>query len=363
MEDIVLSPVQEQRILDLWNEDLLAPPSLKEIVVALFGEGHDGRSLEARAIKKFLASRNIQAQTTKLPPTEKIELSEAHKEYIKNNVSTMTSIEMARILFANNSLNNFNGETRVVNEFIKSFNPIVVFNQQEEDDVPSGKYQAPETLDEVIKRVSIFLNFLPDRSKITASQRKNLDMLIGYLHTYRFIAQMNCFDKQSDRKLCEDAFIRATYDKPDLLQEEIDQYIEYANQVVNGSKVQRRKEKLESVLEEITGNDPDTIKISMSLVEAIGKASTEFHQCKQREQKLLDDLKQKRSVRLSKQLQDNASILNLVQLWKEEEGRTALLKHAEKEQKAIAEEVENLSTMAEVKARIFGLVKNEIKYE
>jgi len=57
-------------------------------------------------------------------------------------------------------------------------------------------------------------------------------MLINYLHTYRFIRQMNSFDKAEDRNSCEDAFVRYTYDKPDLTQEEIDQYIELANSTV-----------------------------------------------------------------------------------------------------------------------------------
>jgi hypothetical protein len=186
--------------------------------------------------------------------------------------------------------------------------------------------------------------------------------LIGYLHTYRFIAQMNNYISKNDRTLAEDAFIRATHDKPDLEQQDIDQYIEYANQVVNGFKVQRRSEQLSQQLENITTSNDESLKISMSLVEAIGKASTEYHQCLGRQQKLLDDLREKRSARMSKKMQENASILNLIDAWKQEETRLELMAHAEREQAAISAEVDKLSSMSELKARIMGLTKDEIRY-
>ena len=100
----------------------------------------------------------------------------------------------------------------------------------------------------------------------------------------------------------------------------------------------------------------------MGLVEAIGKASTEYDQCIKRQQKLLDDLKEKRSTRLSKQIKENASILNLVQEWRNEEQRIKMIKLGELEQQAVAKEVEKLSTMSEIKARILGLNKDAILY-
>jgi hypothetical protein len=102
------------------------------------------------------------------------------------------------------------------------------------------------------------------------------------------------------------------------------------------------------------------MKVSMGLVEAIGKAGTEYDQCLKRCNDLLDDLKEKRSTRLSKQIKENASILNLVQMWRDEEQRIKLLKLGELEQRAISNEVEKISDMSEIKARILGLSKEDI---
>jgi hypothetical protein len=266
----------------------------------------------------------------------------------------MNALEMGKIIFANTNLTNNHVETRTINEFIKTLDDVEVYNQTQVDDTPSGDYNPPMTFDQTLKRVNDYITPKIDRNKITPQQKKNIETLMSYLRTYRFVRQMNDYDSISDRKLCEDDFIRNTFDKPDLSQEEIAQYIELANQVVQGYKIQRRSERLQQELDEVSGEDAETRKYSMGLVEAIGKASTEYHQCISRQEKLLSNLTQKRSRRLDKQISDTASVLNLVQMWKSEEGRAELLQHAEKEQEANRNEVERLSSLPDIKARLFG---------
>ena len=101
-------------------------------------------------------------------------------------------------------------------------------------------------------------------------------------------------------------------------------------------------------------------KVPMSLVEASNTARSEYNQCVARQQKLLNDLKVKRSDRLSKQIKQNASILNLVQMWKEEESRKKLLEMAEARKKTLKKEVGKLATLDDVKARIMGITEDEV---
>ena len=162
----------------------------------------------------------------------------------------------------------------------------------------------------------------------------------------------------TDRELYESSFIRYTYNKDDLTQEEVDQYIVLSSEVVIAANIQRRKEHLTRLLDNVV-EDSDG-RASMSLVEAIGKTETEYNQSVNRQQKLLGDLKEKRSDRLKTQIKENASILNLVRLWKEEESRKNLLHLAEIRKKTVDDEVQKLSDMDEVKARILGLGEDEI---
>ena len=67
----------------------------------------------------------------------------------------------------------------------------------------------------------------------------------------------------------------------------------------------------------------------------------------------------KRHVRLSKQIKENASILNLVEMWKEEETRIKMINMAEKRKTLIKKEVDQLTTMDEIKCKILGLSLDE----
>ena len=114
---------------------------------------------------------------------------------------------------------------------------------------------------------------------------------------------------------------------------------------------------MQRLLDEVADGDQ---RIAMSLVEAINTAQNEYHQSVNRQQKLLESLKEKRSDRLKNQLKENASILNLVEMWKDEESRVKMLKLAELRKQSIKDEVENLSGMDEIKARIMGISEDEV---
>ena len=177
------------------------------------------------------------------------------------------------------------------------------------------------------------------------------------MNTYRFNHQINTYQAETDRELFESSFIRYTYDKSDLTQEEVDQYIVLSSEVVIAANIQRRKEHLTAMLDAIV-EDSDG-RASMSLVEVIGKVETEYNQSVKRQQQLLGDLKEKRSDRLSKQVKENASILNLVQMWKEEESRKKMIHLAELRKQKVDEEIQKLSSMDEIKCRIMGLSEDE----
>jgi hypothetical protein len=353
-----LTEEQEQTILNEWNSRPDSPPSLLELINLAFPDQNlDGRTKEGRAVKEFLASREIKARAShEYQPKEKIELSEEDKTFTKNNVEFMSSVEISRIIFKNPELTNLNQEARVVADFIKSLDEDRVFENPNE--VPSEEYKPPKTFDKTLYRVNKYTNNSINKSKITSKNKKDINALINYLNTYRFSYQINTYTTSTDRELFESSFIRYTYDKSDLSQEEVDQYIVLSSEVVIAASIQRRKEHLTQLLDNIV-EDTDG-RASMSLVEAIGKTETEYNQSVNRQSKLLDSLKEKRSDKLKKQIKENASVLNLVRLWKEEESRQKLLQLAELRRKAVSDEVKKLADIDEVKARILGLDEDSI---
>tara|TARA_B100000508_G_C11450510_1_gene273763 strand:- start:344 stop:1468 length:1125 start_codon:yes stop_codon:yes gene_type:complete len=357
---------KQQLLLAEWESRPNNPPSLKESVQIAFPDieekFQDGRSKYGKCVKAFLASQDMKAKPShEYQGRDDVSLSDEMKEYINNNGHAMNDLDVAKIIFDDNTLTNLHKETRLVSEYRQSQGiEQSLLTPAQTNDVPNQvEYKPPRTINLIISRINKYVLDGINKDKLTARQRKEIESLIGYLHTYRFLHQINGYDSQVDRDLFESSFIRYTYDKADLTQEEVDQYIVLASEVVIASNIQRRVEHLQGLLDD-AANDTEGRRISMSLVEAIGKAQNDYHQSVGRQNKLLNDLKEKRSDRLKNQIKENASIINLVQLWKEEESRKKLIQLAELRKQIVKDEIKNISSMDEVKARILGISEDEI---
>ena len=353
-----LTDAQKGAVIHEWTSRAENPPSLQELIAAAGYEGKDGRTKEGKAVKAFLASRNIKALAAhEYQPKPEVTLTEEQKEYCRNYASTMRPHEINRVLFPDTT--HKSQECKAVIKYIEELKgEIELF--EEETNEQLNEYKAIRTFTQSFNLINKYIYPPINKDKITPKLKKDVECLIGYLNTYRFLHIINSFDGQTNRSLFESSFVRYTYDKNDLAQEEVDQYIVLSAEVVISSNIQRRVETLQRLLDEASSSgDGESTRISMSLVESINSAQTEYNQCVGRQQKLLSDLKQKRSDRLSKQIKENASILNLVQMWKEEESRKKLIKLAETRKLAIKDEIDNLSAMDDVKARIMGLTEDE----
>ena len=283
------------------------------------------------------------------------EITQEQKDFITNNASMMTAVDLARSLFNNYTLSNLSIESRSVEEYLDTLPKQVKAIQTEEE--LQGDYKPPKNQERAMVRVNKYVLDGIDKDKISAKQKKELTSLISYLHTYRFLHQIGTYADPVDRELFESSFIRYAYDKSDLTQEEVDQYIILATEVVISANIQRTIQTLQEQIDiEMTSGN----RIPMPLIEAVTSARTEYNQCVTRQQKLLNDLKIKRSERLSSLVKDHASILNLVQMWKDEDTRKEMIKMADMRREVLKTEIGRLSSMDDVKARIFGLTEEEV---
>ena len=358
-EILILTEEQQLKLLQEWNSRPNNPPSLAELVKLAFDRDDlDGRSKEGKAVKQFLASRQIKPKKShEYEAKGLLELTIEQKEYISNNCHTMTGLEMAKILFKNESLTNLSQETRSVLEHMKTIPTNIKFNNSENENIPTDEYRPPRSEERMIAKINKYVLDGVDKNKMTHKIKKEISSIIGYMNTFRFTHQINLYDDERDRDLFESSFVRYTYDKSDLSQEEVDQYIVLSTEVVISSNIQQTINLLQNQIDTAIQEDG---KIPMALVEASNTARKEYNDCVNRQQKLLNDLKVKRSEKLSKQVKETASIINLVQMWKEEESRQKLIKMAEMRKQVIEKEIDRLSTMDEVKCKILGISKDEI---
>jgi len=360
MDEIKLTKEQEEKVVAFWNERKDNPPSLKEIIALVFGSDCDGRSKEGIAVKAFLATKDIKARPANeyVSKVASMSLTEEQKEYVGNNCSTSSPTEMAKILFKNNELNALSAEARLIATYIKTL-PIEVYLPVDESSI-GFKYRPPKTYEQALNRINKYVHPKIDPKKIMPRQKADVMATMGFLHSFRFGYTMNLFARVENKELFESTFICYVYDKADLTAEEVDAYINLALDVVNLANTQQQIDRL-TVLLTTCAEDSDGRRVSMSLTDAIHNAQTEYHQNKTRQQKLVQDLQGKRSDRINTLLKQNASILNLVGMWREEEERNKLLKYAQLEEVELDKEIVRLTTMEDIKARIIGISPEEVK--
>jgi hypothetical protein len=369
MANLELTEEQKKEILTFWNDKVEkneTVPSIGELAEKIFGPGTKGSSKEGRLIRDFLGSKNISVRSSQvyIKKTKSVELTEDQQEYIRNNRNTMTPVDMARLLFNNPKLKNIHKEARAVKEYNESLGPDVYEGKKE--DLVDSSWKPPKTIQNTIARVNKYYKVgggIDTKKDIKASVHKEMEALMRYLNSYRFTIQVNSYEVEDERTLFESTFIRYCYDKSDLTEEEVDQYIMLCKEAVTLRKIDVRLEKLQRLLEnQADSQDEDKAKVHISLVEAINKIGKEYDDCSKRQNQLLSSLKEKRSDRLSKKMQDNASILNIIATWKNEKTRKELIEIAEKKKQKVKDEVERLESLEDIFSKVIGISQDEALY-
>ena len=154
MNKLELTDKQQNEILKEWDSRESDPPSLLELIRIAYPDKPrlDGRSKEGKAVKAFLATREIKPLASHQYQPKKIELTDEQKEFVDNNFGMMSSVEMARILFDNNELTNLNQEPRAVDEYVKTLNSAAAF--QSDSQIPEAHYSPPKTTHAAILKIN-----------------------------------------------------------------------------------------------------------------------------------------------------------------------------------------------------------------
>jgi hypothetical protein len=358
-DEIFLNDEQKLLLLNKWQENGI-PPSISDLVKLTFPnidvKYQDGRSNYGRAIKEFLITKGLNAVTkTEYSQKKPVELTDEQKEYISNNCSTMKPLEMSKELFNNPRLSPASGEARAVMNFFRTIDPKIVYG----DDIPENDYNPPRQLMHVLGRIRKYISSTEDWEikKLSPQQKKCCASLIHYLHDHRFKRQIDSYERTEDKITFESEFIKYTYNKTDLEQEEISQYIALCSYVVSEFNIKQYIESLQTLIQrEYEENE----KISANLVDALESARQDLNNCTLRQGKLYESLTEKRSEKIGKELKDKASLLNLIGAWKQQESRQKIIELADKKKDKLRKDIHELENLDEMKIRLLGLSEDEI---
>lgn len=353
----ILTDSQKKLIMNRWLDESLSPPSIKELIVLAFpNHSGDSRTVEAMLIKDFLVEKEIKLETEQVNNKNKGDfLTDEQKKYITANCSELKAAEMARFLFPNEKIATGGRQIREINLFLRSLDPKILYSGE----IPEDDYRPPNTLERVIVRIKKYVDECKtwDYKKLTPRQKKYGETLMGYLHSFRFKLQIDNYENPNDKILFESTFIKYCYDKDDLTQENTDQYILLCADIVMMNNIQRNIDTLNAEQDRILNEDG---KLSMTIVDAIKNTREEYNQCIKRQQALYKSLVQERSEKLSEEIKDKATLLNLFNAWKNYESRQKILKLREAQKNNLRKELYEIENMDEMKQRVLGISIDQI---
>lgn len=360
-EKIVLTEEQKEKLKKSWFESPVPPP-IYELVKKVFGKDYDARSSYGRAIKKALSEMDLDS-SEKVPLKPKIELTESQKEYITNNCKNHKVMEMVREHYGNQKLMPNSAEARAFIEYYNSLpENLKAQSYSNEKGEDTSEYKPPKTLLQAKERVNSYVQngISEEQFKTNTKTQECLKALIRFCHVHRYILIMEDLTDEKERTLFESEFIRCVWDKPDVTEEEIGMYLNLCWDVVDQGRLRKELSFYTDLLQK-QSDDSEGKKMSMTLVESIGKIREDIDANQKRQTKLSENLQGKRSDRINTLVKSNASVLQLVEMWREEKTRKRALQLAKRKKEEIKDEITRIDNMDEFTAQIFGLNKESFE--
>ncbi len=318
-----------------------------------------GRAKEAKLVRDFLVSTGFAKKDKPKPPVNQDILSQSQYEFIDQNIKTgITPKQITELLFNEKfqGLKNLNifitPEYRAVNKYIKEKYPEFLVDNES---AVNEKYSVPRSINTVINKVNRWCGQSIDEQKLSLQHRKYMEKLLNYLSSPRFVGNYDSYTSSTDKDLFEAEFVRSVWDKPDLTTDDINLYINVCMDYSNLRQIEIKKNKINQMFNE-TEEQKD---FTMRLTEVLKTISEEYNQCAQRIDKSIQKLNGERSKRVEQHQQKNASIINLVELFQDEQERKMMIQIAEMQKKTVKEEADRLENMSAWKARILGISKQD----
>lgn len=347
-----LSKEQQLIVLKEWQARFDNPPAIEELLKLVWPDKKlTLNHREARLIKQFLVEKEL-----KFPdkiPKELKELTDEQRQFIENNLN-MSDREVAQVLFDKPFLPPMSREARLIRKYKEELRKQgLSLKPLDEEEETAEEYRPPSNVERCCVRINKCVQGAKfDNKNLTPTQKKQVYAALNHLNSDRFIHHMNLIANSDDRKLFEHVYLKYVYDKPDLSQEDLDQYVILANESVMESSIKRTIAMLEA---EQQRSLDETGKLQMTIVDSIKVSRDEYNACIKRQQSLFKALTEERSKRLQERIGPQFTLLNMVDAMKNEERRRQIVQEAEKRNDKLKGEIQRLSEMDRIVGSFWGL--------
>lgn len=352
----VLTDQQKEYIKNNWDKDLraLTQELFPDKVITL-------RNIECKAVKQELASlgKEVAMPVTDTQSKMLELLTQDHKDYIAQNYSASSPLELSRTIFGNPRLIEMSRECRAVVAYIKQINPDYKKDDDLADDI---EYKPPINTVQLLHRVNKYaqLDNVLNPQKLSEIQKRQLEALLAYMRMPLFKSEADKYVRKTDREVFESTFIANCWDKPDLSNEHVIQFIFLSGLIVKQNICDRQLQKLEMIIADKLDGDLTNGRLSKNEVDMVNQLREKTMDILKQVGSLIKTLTGQRADMIKERVMGAGSMHPLVEAWKREEDRKRIIKLAEKHRDELKQEVERLSSMDALKAELYGLDKDVI---
>lgn len=233
-------------------------------------------------------------------------------------------------------------------------------SDEEQNNLVVGRYvppQSDEQIIDLINRSDFAANF--KIKNLDAKKRDSIAAIKKFLAAPRFVEMASMFVNQRHRDVFETEFVKAVYDKPDLISDEVNLYIALASEYVTMLEIRQQMSILNHRLAESMSDDEEGRKFTMSLSEALKDKTSAYNLCSKRILDMTKSLSGDRIKKLDKQAAVNQSLTKFVELVKEEKERKRLMVLARAQEFKVKERIEELENYSDLFVEVFGLGREE----
>ncbi len=349
-----LTPEQERFIVRLASEGV----DIMKITREVFNNNSlNGRTAEGKAVRAILLKNGIDdyRQTIYVPQNGEIELTEEDKNLIMRTYkSERSALTMAKMLWPDRNIVQAQKEVLVIQEFVRSVDKKGFSVNYNHD-----TYNPPLGFKNTLRLVNVQSNLDLEDDKLSSSQKRGIEKLMLYLKSPRYLMMIRQYVVEAERDLFEAEFVRCTWDKPDLTQDELNLFINLCQEYINQFRINETQNRLQNQLNSIVDNNDDSKKIQLSLVEALKDQADQHHKQQDRQRKLSEQLNGLRKDRIDKKTGGNKSLASLIEAFQEEENRKEFARLTQIYEKELTEEVKRLGGLEDFQARIFGVQESD----
>lgn len=337
------------------RENFKDNPSLISLTREAFGDQElDGRSKEGRAVKRYLSQLNLEYETTAWEKQADVELTDQQIDFIKTQAENgLSAFQISEILFPDINVKRLSKNHLCVLEFLREYEPAFVHDSETG---VNKDYIPPKIIPTTIAKINEHCQEDIVEERLNREELVCVEKLRKRLSAPRFIQIISTYSNMKDRVLFEAEFVRATWDKPDLTNDEINLYINVCVDYINLKNISSHIEKLNVMFNEVQDQQDMTVR----LAEVLKSKTDEYDKCEKRMESLIKKLNGDRSERLKNRQKENASILSLVRSFQIEDERQQMIKLAEMQKRLVEEEADRLDSMEGWKAKILGISKEDI---